>query len=190
MKPIVRALVFAWAASFAIPAMAAEPYQAADFAALLQELPKAKISLADGVRQLSKGPETAISGKFELKGGKLMLSVYTVEKGLNVDAERNVLKEYLGSPEAAAWSPTVKVFEDVPHVARSAMQLTLVAMSGASFMDFIQKGGNDQKGTVFSVKPKSEDRKQYVEVLVADGGKVTVLRYDVLTGKLMDKTML
>src|SRR5262245_46961102 len=90
--------------------------------ALLKALPKSKHSLADGVQQVSKSPETAISAKFELEeeegedkekeknekeeeGGELSLSVYTAEKGLGVDAEHNVLKEYAGGPEAALWKP-------------------------------------------------------------------------------------
>jgi len=190
MKRIVQALTFALLGLFAGAVMAAEPYQAADFTALLKELPKAKVSLMDGVKRLSKSPETAISGKFELEGGKLSLSVYTVGKGLGVDAEHNVLKEYAGGPEQAVWTPEAEVFSDVEHVARSASQLTMLAMSSRSLMDFIQQAGKDQKGTVFSANPKSVDRKQFVEVLVADGGKVTVLRYDVLTGKLIDKAAL
>lgn len=169
---------------------AAEKYDAAAFAPLLNELPKSKVSLADGIRLKSKAPETAISGKFELKRGKLMLSVYTVDKGLNVDAEHNVLKEYLGSPEGTEWTPAVEVFEDVAHVARSSMQLTLVAMSKASVLDVIQQAGKDQRGMVFSVNPKSVDRSQFYEVLVADQGKVILLRYDILTGKLMEKSPL
>src|SRR6059058_22638 len=74
-----------------------------DSAALVKALAKTKHTLADGIKQVSKAPETAISAKFELDdNGKLSLSVYTAEKGLGVDAEHNVLKEYGGSPESAA----------------------------------------------------------------------------------------
>src|SRR5258706_11838870 len=64
---------------------------------LLPALSKAKHSLAEGIRQLSKGSEVAISGKFEMEEGHLSLSVYTVEKGLGTDSEHNVLKEFAGS---------------------------------------------------------------------------------------------
>ena len=169
---------------------AAEAYKAADFAALLKELPKAKVSLADGAKQLSKSPETAISGKFELEDGKLSLSVYTAEKGLAVDAEHNVLKEYAGSPEKTPWKAAPETFKDVEHVSRSSTQLTLMSMSKLTLGDFIVQAGKDQKGTVFSVNPKAGDNKQIIEVLVADQGKVVVLRYDVLTGKLIDRATL
>ena len=54
----------------------------ADQAALLQALAKAKVSLADGLKQSTKGTEVPISAKFELDDKKqLSLSVYTAEKG-------------------------------------------------------------------------------------------------------------
>jgi hypothetical protein len=190
MKGFARLLLAGIVALFAGSVFAAETYKAADFAALLKELPKARVSLADGVKQLSKAPETAISGKFELEDGKLSLSVYTAEKGLMADAEHNVLKEYAGSPEKAPWKPSAETFKDVEHVSRSSMQLTLMSMSKMSLGDIIQQAGKDQKGTVFSVKPQAADSKQIIEVLVADQGKVTVLRYDVLTGKLIDRATL
>jgi hypothetical protein len=188
--PILTIVLIALSGAAPMAALGAEPYDAAALAPLLKELPKSKLSLADGIRLKSKAPETAISAKFELKGGRLMLSVYTAEKGLGVDSEHNVLKEYLGSPEGSAWTPEVEVFEDVPHVARSAMQLTLLAMSPNTLLDILQRAAKDQPGTVFSVIPRSADRKQVIEVLVADQGKVNRLRYDVLTGKLIDRARL
>ena len=167
---------------------AAETYDATALGPLLNDLPKSKLSLAESIRLKTTAPETAISAKFEMKKGKLMLSVYTVQKGLHVDAEHNVLMEYLGSPETVSWNPDVDVFDDVPHVARAAMQLTLMSMSPLSLTDVIERAGKDQPGTVFSAIPKSAERTQYFEVLVADQGKVVRLRYDVLTGKLIDRS--
>jgi hypothetical protein len=94
-----------------------------DYGALLKALPNSKLMLADGLRQAAKSGEVPISAKFELNDeGKLSLSVYTAEKGLNHDAEHNVLKELSGSPEATQWNPAVEVFKDVEHIARSAEQ--------------------------------------------------------------------
>ena len=70
--------------------------------ALLKALPASKHTLAEGIQQVSKGTEAAISAKFEVEDGKLSLSVYTAGKGLGISAERNQLQEYAGSPEAAA----------------------------------------------------------------------------------------
>src|SRR5262245_30794072 len=85
-----------------------------DDAKLLEMLPKSKVTLAQGIEQAA-AKEPVISAKFELEEGKLSLSVYTVEKGLGVDAEHNVLKELAGSPEGA-WHPETEVFKDIPHV--------------------------------------------------------------------------
>ena len=102
----------------------------------------------DGLRQKTGDTEIPISAKFELKGGKLKLSVYTAEKGLAVNAEHNVLMEYLGSPESSMWRPDVKIFEDYAHIARSAMYLTILQRSPHSLADMIQRARAARPGTV------------------------------------------
>lgn len=146
---------------------------------LLKELPKAKVSLADGIRQLSKGAEAAISGKFELEDGHLSLSVYTVEKGLAVDPEHNVLKEFAGSPESGKWEPKAEVFQDVPHVSRASTQLTLMSLASCSLLDVVAKAEKQSAGaTVFSINPVLQDRQGEFVVLAAKDGKVVTLRFD------------
>jgi hypothetical protein len=140
--------------------------------ALLKELGKAKVSLLDGVRQATKGSGIPISAKFEIEDGKLSLSVYTAEKGLAVEAEKNVLQELAGSPEQEKWTPYVEVFKDVEHVARSAEQLTLMALGKASLAQVIERVRTTQPGTVFSVTPVIRNHRPMAEVLVADKGKV------------------
>lgn len=152
---------------------------------LLAALPKAKVSLEDGVRQLTKGDEVAISAKFEMEEGHLSLSVYTVEKGLAADAEHNVLKEFAGSPEGSEYKPKAEVFEDKPHISRASMQLTLMSISKLSLLDLVAKAKKDQAGTVFSVKPMLKGHKAAAEVLVANQGKTVQLWYDLLTGAAM-----
>jgi len=148
-----------------------------DTQALVESLSKSKITLLQGVRQAAKDHGAVISAKFELEDGKLSLSVYTAEKGLSVPAEENVLEELSGSPEGAKWEPKVEVFKDVPHVARSAEQLALMAVGHTSLADLIARVQKAQGGTVFSVKPVIKDHKPVAEVLVANKGKVTkVLR--------------
>ena len=164
---------------------AAEYKNGPDYGPLLQELPKTRISLADGIKQKTGATEIPISAKFELKGGRLKLSVYTAEKGLAVDAEHNVLMEYLGSPESSMWRPDVKIFEDYAHIARSAMYLTILQRSPHSLLDMIQRALEDRPGTVFSVKPKSVRGKHYFELLVAHQGTVVELHYDALAGELI-----
>ena len=146
-----------------------------DTKALLEALGKTKHTLIDGVRQAAKGGAVAISAKFELEDGKLSLSVYTAEKGLSVAPENNVLQELSGSPEQEKWSPTVEVFKDVPHVARSSQQLTLMALGNSSLENIIARARKTQSGTVFSVTPVIRNHKPVAEVLVADKGKVKKL---------------
>jgi len=147
---------------------------AKDTQALLAALPNSKLSLSDGVRQAAKAPAAAISAKFELEDGKLSLSVYTAGKGLGVEPEKNVLQELSGSPEDK-WEPKVEVFKDVPHVARSSEQLTLMALGKDSLADIIARVEKAQSGTVFSVTPTIRNHKPVAEVLVADKGKVKKL---------------
>jgi hypothetical protein len=157
----------------AMPVVNAEDSK--DTQALLKVLGKSKHTLIDGVRQAAKGGAVPISAKFELEDGKLSLSVYTAEKGLSVMPEKNVLQELSGSPEAEKWAPSVEVFKDVPHVARSSEQLTLMALGKASLADIIERVEKSQSGTVFSVTPVIRNHKPVAEVLVADKGKVRKL---------------
>ncbi len=149
---------------------------------LIKALPSSKHSLADGIQQVAKGTEAAISAKFELEDGKLSLSVYTAEKGLGAEAEHNVLKEYAGNPADASWKPEVEVFKDVEHVSRASEQLTLAQLSAASLVDILKKAEKDQPGTIYSITPVVRDRKATFVVLVADKGKTVELAYDLLTG--------
>jgi len=152
-----------------LPASAADDNETQ---ALLSQLGKSKLTLLEGVRQATKGSAVPISAKFELEDGKLSLSVYTAEKGLSVVPEKNVLQELAGSPEGDKWTPGVEVFKDVPHVARSSEQLTLMALGKTSLADVIQRVEKGQAGTVFSVTPVMRNHKAVAEVLVADKGKV------------------
>ena len=64
----------------------AKQYDDEETTALLQVLNNSKVGMAEGVRQLAKGGEAAISAKYELDDNKkLSLSVYTAEKGLGAD---------------------------------------------------------------------------------------------------------
>ena len=173
---------------FAQRATTAE-YSEAEYGPLLAVLSKSKLTLADGITQAAaKAPETAISAKFELDDRKqLSLSVYTAEKGLDTDAEHNVLKELAGSPEGERWSPEVEVFEDAAHLKRSAAQLTLMALSPHALLDIVAKAGKEQPGTVFSITPVVEHRQPQFVVFVAAQGKVVALRYNLMTGESMKK---
>lgn len=167
-----------------VPAAIAKTYDDQETAALIQALPGSKISLLEGLRQVGKGEEAAISAKFEFDDNhKLSLSVYTAEKGVAVDAEHNVLKEFSGSPEQPAWRPNAEVFKDIPHVARASEHLTLMAVSHFSLPDIVAMSQKNHKGTVISVTPAVHKNRPVAVVLMADKGKVVELDLDLLTGK-------
>ena len=167
------------------PALAKQ-YDDEETTALLTVLGNAKLSLVDGVRQVSKGSEAAISAKFELDDNKkLSLSVYTAEKGLAEDPEHNVLKEYSGSPEQTPWSPEAEVFKDLEHVSRASGHLTLMALAKHSLPDFIATAQKQHKGTVFSAIPEVQNHRPILVVLVADQRKVKEYRYDLMTGQAL-----
>jgi hypothetical protein len=143
--------------------------------AVAQALGKSKLSLIEGIRQASHGSAAAISAKFELEGGKLSLSVYTAEKGLSVAAEQNVLQELSGNPEQDKWTPVVEIFKDVPHIARSAEQLTLMSLGRKSLTAIIAEVQKTHTGTVFSITPAIKNHRVVAVVLVAQKGKVATV---------------
>ena len=170
-RSLLSASAIVLAAMFPLLANADE---SKDTQALLEALGKSKLTLGEGVRQAAKSPAVPISAKFELEDGKLSLSVYTAGKGLAVEPEKNVLQELSGSPEDK-WEPKVEVFKDVPHVARSSEQLTLMAIGKSSLTDIIARVEKAQQGTVFSVTPTIRNHRPVAEVLVAEKGKVKKL---------------
>ena len=154
---------------------------------LVAALTKSKLTLADGIREATHDGAVAISAKFEFDdAGKLSLSVYSAKKGLSTAAEENVLEELAGSPEQTPWRPEVEVFKDVPHVARSSEQLTLLSLTRVTLLDLIGKAQQAQRGTVFSITPEIKQHKPVAVTLIASGGKVTELTYNLLDGKLME----
>src|SRR5436853_1204684 len=154
---------------------AARADESKDTQALLEALGKSKHTLADGMRQAAKGGAVPISAKFELEDGKLSLSVYTAEKGLAVPAEKNVLQELSGSPEQDKWTPKVEVFNDVPHVARSAEQLAVMSLGRKSLAAVIAEVRKTHPGTVFSITPAIRNHRPVALVLLANKGKVTTV---------------
>ena len=161
----------------------AKQYDDEETTALLRVLNNSKVGLAEGVQQLTKSGEAAISAKYELDDNKkLSLSVYTAEKGLGEDPEHNVLKEFSGSPEKAPWAPEAEVFKDIPHVARASGHLTMMALAKHSLVDFIAMAGKQHKGMVFSAIPEVQKQRPVLVVLIADKDKMSEVRYDLETG--------
>lgn len=152
---------------------------------LLKALPTAKVSLRDGVQQLTKGSEVPISAKFEIEDGVFQLSVYSAGKGLCQPADHNELKEYAGDPTSTSWKPEAHVFADAEHVARSAQQMTLLAVSPCSLLDVLAKAEKEQKGVVYSITPILRDRKPRFRLLFADQGRSREAIYDAATREVV-----
>lgn len=148
-------------------------------AALVNALAQSKLTLAEGIQQVARTGEVPISAKFEFDdGGKLSLSIYTAEKGLNGDAEHNVLKELSGSPMQKDWTPETEVFKDVAHVARSSEQLTLLRLSRYSLIEILESAQMKHPGTILAITPLVKAHQPVFVVLEAVGkDKVIELDY-------------
>ncbi len=161
-------------------------HQEKEASVLLSRLKESKLSLVDGIRQAEKDNGPAISAKFEMKGDKLMLSVYTAKDGLGKDSEHNTLMELIGDATQVQWTPETEVFEDKPHIARSAMHLTAMQLTKMTLADVVKRASTQQQGTVYSVIPAVRDGKSVFDVMVATpDGKNAHLTLDATTGKAM-----
>ena len=139
----------------------------ANQAALIKALGEAKHSLLQGIAQVAKGTEVPIETKYEMEGGKLMLSIYTSAKGFDTAAEDNSFNEYKGDVTTATWAPKKEVFADLKHIARSAQYHALLSMTKTTIPMIIQKAS--AQGTVLSVKEKIRSGKPVFEVMVVQG---------------------
>lgn len=154
---------------------AAVAEESSDMSALVQALGKSKHTLLAGMRQAAHDKAAVISAKFELEDGKLSLSVYTAEKGLAASAEDNVLQELSGSPEQDKWTPNAEIFKDVPHVARSSEQLTLMSLAHKSLPRLVAEVQKAHPGKVFSITPTIKNHKPVAVILIVEKGKVRTL---------------
>jgi uncharacterized membrane protein YkoI len=191
-------LLFSMMLVTAVATLAATAYHqdADETRNLIAKLGESKHSLLEGIAQAEKagaiqdaaehGASFAISAKFELEDGTLSLSVYVAQKGREQDAEHNTLMELAGDASVPEWKPEIEVFKDNEHVARSAMQLTVMQFTKLSLADAIGKAAAVQKGTVYSAIPAIMGGKAVVNVLVAaPDGKSVGVAIDLSTGKVM-----
>jgi hypothetical protein len=150
----------------------------------ITRLPSTKHTLIDGIEQAEKSGGRAISAKFEVENGKFWLSVYTAKEGLKPDAEHNTLMEFKGEADKSEWKPMTEVFQDKPHVARSAMHLTVLQVSSSSLIEAIRKASAVQSGTVYSAIPTIRNGQPTVTVALATPeGKSALVAVDLRTGK-------
>jgi hypothetical protein len=153
----------------------------ADVAKLLGD---AKVSFLDGILQAERGNGPAISAKFEVDEGKLVLSVYNAKKGMGLSAEYNVLTELKGDATTTKWQPTLEVFEDKAHISRAATQLTVMQLSKVFLSDLIEKAKALQSGAIYSAIPDVKGGKAVVEFLFASpSGPSVAVTLDAETGE-------
>ena len=134
-----RQRIIVTAAVFAFGSAIAAARQHGDDKQLLSKLSASRHALVDGIQQAEKVDGPAISAKMEMKGDQLRLSVYTAKQRRALNAEHNTLMELIGSATDATWKPETEVFADKEHIARSAMQLTLLQLSRMLLSDVIKK---------------------------------------------------
>jgi hypothetical protein len=172
------------ATSLLLPVAIGVAARADEAGAVTAKLGESKHTLLDGIAQAEKQAGPAISAKFEVEEGKLMLSVYTAKAGLQTDAEHNTLMELIGEAAAPTWQPKTEVFEDKAHIARSAMQLTIMQTTRLSLADLVRKAAAAKQGTVYSAIPAIKAGKPVVNVLVATpGGQSSSLVLDAAAGR-------
>jgi hypothetical protein len=152
-----------------------------DKAALLKAVSGAKVSMQQGIAQVAKGTEVPTEAKYEMEGGKLMLSIYTSAKGFNTPAEDNSFVEYSGEATTPSWAPKKEVFADFKHIARSAQYHSLLSMTKVTIPSMIEKAS--AQGTVLSVKEKVRNGKPVFEVITGQGNTTKTTFYDLVTGE-------
>jgi len=148
---------------------------------LIKAMSDAKLSLLQGIAQVAKGTEVPTEAKYEMEGGKLMLSVYTSAKGFDTASEDNSFIEYKGDATGASWTPKKEVFADFKHIARAAQYHTLLSTTKVTIPAVIQKASAE--GTVFSVKEKVRNGKPVFEVMTAQGNTAKTTYYDLVSGE-------
>lgn len=115
-------------------------------------LSRSKILMGAALTQVQTAQGPIIEAKFELDDSqKLSLSTYPLGMGLDVDAERNLFREYAGDPTATPFTGKLEVFADQEHLTRSARDLTLVQLSKLSLADAVAQAAPD--GAVFWAVP-------------------------------------
>lgn len=153
--------------------LAADEEQEKSSMGLFNALAHSKVSLADGIKQSTKGKEVPISAKYELDDkGKLSLSVYT--------AENSVFKEISGNPELAPWNPESEVIKDSGDLKDAQEQWTVLSKAKVSLLDVAQKAGQENSGNVLSVIPQANHND--IEVKIVKDGKVSEHHYDITSG--------
>lgn len=148
-------------------------------------LKDAKMSLLEGIEYAEKSSGPATSAKFEVDGGKLILSVYTVPQGLGVEPEKAALTEVGGVVTESPFNPKLEVFTDKEHISRATVHMTLFQLSKMNLKQVIQQALKAKKGTPIDVRnPMVRNHRPVAEVVIVDQNKKAVtVSVDLLSGE-------
>ncbi|MES2069309.1 MAG: hypothetical protein V4488_03100 [Pseudomonadota bacterium] len=165
-KPRAKAAILnlCVASSLALPVHLV--YAGGDQSELPRRLADAKISLTEGISRAGQLQGLPISAKFEMEGKDLHLSVYTAKQGRAVAAENNELIELSGNASTPAWQPEKEIFSDKPHIARAAMQLTVIQQSKLGLLELLKKSAAQHQGTIYSITPDVQNGKPAFKLLI------------------------
>jgi hypothetical protein len=139
-------------------------------------LKDSKMTLVEGIEYAEKVSGIATSVKFEVVGGKLVLSVYTISEDLDIEAEKATLTELSGLV-------TESPFQS--HIARASVHMTLFQPSSLTFIEGLNRVVALRGGIPFDVcNPIVRNRRPVAVVVIADVyGSALTVSFDPVSGK-------
>lgn len=148
-------------------------------------LKDSKTSLLEAISYAESTSGPATSAKFEVKDGKLMVSVYTVPEGLGVEPEMATLTELSGDTAEGTQGLKVEVFADKEHIARASVHMTLFQLSHLNLKEVLQLALKHQPGAVIDVRnPMVRNKRPVADVVIAGSNQRAVtVTVDLLNGK-------
>lgn len=148
-------------------------------------LPQATLTLLEGIKisEATNGPAT--SAKFEIDDeNKLILSVYNIPEGLDVEPEAATLMEVTYVATDRKPVGTVAVFTDKEHIARAAAHMVLFKLSPLSLSDVLNRAVTKKAGIPIDVRnPNVRAGRAVAEVvLIGANGEPSTILVDLLAG--------
>lgn len=161
--------------------------QAADHdpKSIIPLLKDSKVSLLDAISYAIANSGPATSAKFEVANNKLMVSIYTVPEGLNVEAEKATLTEFSGPAIEGTKGLKAEIFVDKEHIARASVHMTLFQLSRFDLTKVVQIAVKRKPGTAIDVRnPIVRNERPVADVVIVDKqNQVSTVTVDLLSGK-------
>jgi hypothetical protein len=133
--------------------------------ALIKEMPKAKVPLADGIKDAEKGGK-AISAQYEVDDGTYQLSVF-VAKGSDASSVSEVIVDY-----ATGAIKTSDKLSDPDDIKDAKKQLAAMAKAKTSLSDAVAAAVKANPGfEAIRVVPKLSGGEASAQITLLQGGK-------------------